>query len=171
MKKEQKNSEIKSQTKKIVKSNQLNDNQQLNNIDNSVNINQKPDRVDWLKNQAIIQEAYIKLIQQSKRCPTVLEISKETNLSVAAIKNHVKFMKFEPQQSPLRSLTPDVLISIYNSSRKGQSASQKLWVQLMEGWSENMNLNISGSVEERIRNMTEEDRQKRIEQLKKKINA
>ena len=131
----------------------------------------KEDRIDWLRNQAIIQNAYIELIQRLHRCPTNLEVSEKVNLSIHTIKNHVKELKFEPLQSPLRSLTPDVIISIYNSARKGLSASQKLWMQIMEGWSENMNVNISGTIEERIRNMTEENRLKRIGELKKKINA
>ena len=129
----------------------------------------KEDRIDWLRNQAIIQNAYIELIQHLHRCPTNLEVSEKVNLSVHTIKNHVKELKFEPLQSPLRSLTPDVIASIYNSARKGLPASQKLWMQIMEGWSEGMNLNISGSLEERIRNMNKEDRQKRIEELKNKI--
>jgi hypothetical protein len=104
----------------------------------------KEDRIDWLRNQAIIQETYVNLIQQLKRCPTVLEVSKQTDLSISAIRNHVKEMKFEPQQSPLRSLTPDVYISIYNSCRKGSSQSQKLWMQIMEGWKEGTSLDIVG---------------------------
>jgi len=106
----------------------------------------KEDRIDWLRNQAIIQETYVNLIQQLKRCPTVLEVSKKTDLSISAIRNHVKEMKFEPQQSPLRSLTPDVIASIYNSCRKGSAQSQKLWMQIMEGWKESSNVNLGGGV-------------------------
>jgi hypothetical protein len=142
----------KSKSKKVANSNQMDDssklvdNKQMVNNSQSDNSKHREDRVDWLRNQAIIQETYISLIQKLKRCPTVLEVSAETKLSISAIKNHVKEMKFEPQQSPLRSLTPDVLISIYNSSRKGQPASQKLWMQIMEGWKENMGLDLSGGV-------------------------
>lgn len=92
--------------------------------------------ITWQKNQAFIQTAYVKLIKDLKRCPTILEVSQEVNLSITALNKHVKEMKFKTLENPLRSLTPDVLIAIYNSARKGSSASQKLWVQLMEGWRE-----------------------------------
>ena len=131
----------------------------------------KVDRVDWLKNQAIIQQAYIELIQQLKRCPTNLEVSEKVNLSICTIKNHTKELKFEPLQSPMRTLTPDVLAAIYNSARKGSSQSQKLWMQIMEGWKENSNLNLSGGflIEDRVNKMTEDEIKKRIAELKKKL--
>jgi len=142
-------------------------------IDKSTNINlyknDKKQRIDWFNNQALIQSAYVNLIIKLKRCPTVLEISEEVNLSITTINAHIAKMKFEPLQSPMRSLTPDVIASIYTAARKGQSASQKLWMQLMEGWSESTNMNITGSIEERIHNMGEEERLKRITELKQKM--
>lgn len=104
-------------------------------------------RIDKMRNQAIVQQAYIDLIKNLKRCPTILEVSEHVNLSAVTIEKHISEMKFEPIQSPMRSLTPDVLASIYNSARKGQSASQKLWLQVMEGWVEDMNLGIKGDIE------------------------
>jgi len=130
----------------------------------------KEDRIDWLRNQAIIQNAYIELIQQLHRCPTNLEVSEKVNLSIHTIKNHVKELKFEPLQSPLRSLTPDVIASIYNSARKGLPASQKLWMQIMEGWKESSNVNLSGSIEEKIRNMNQDELEKRKSELKAKLS-
>ena len=96
--------------------------------------------ITWQNNQALIQTAYLKLIKILKRCPTVLEVSKEVNISIEAINRHIKEMKFKTLESPLRALTPDVLVAIYNSARKGSSASQKLWVQLMEGWREGIDI-------------------------------
>lgn len=96
--------------------------------------------ITWQKNQALIQNAYIKLIKEKKRCPTILEVSNEVNLSIHAIDNHVKEMKFEPLENSLRALTPDVITSIYETALKGSPASQKLWVQLMEGWREGIDI-------------------------------
>lgn len=98
------------------------------------------ERIDWMRNQALIQQAYIDLIRELKRCPTIAEVSGRVNLSIHTIKKHVADMKFEQIKSPMRALTPDVLAAIYNSARKGTSASQKLWCQIMEGWSEEMNI-------------------------------
>lgn len=92
--------------------------------------------ITWQRNQALIQEIYIELVKELKRCPTILEVSEGVNLSIDTINKHVKELKFEPLESPLRSLTPDVLMSIVKSARRGSSASQKLWLQVMEGWSE-----------------------------------
>lgn len=96
--------------------------------------------ITWQKNQALIQNAYIKLIKNLKRCPTILEVSGEVNLSIKAINNHIKEMKFKPLQNSLRALTPDVIKSIYETALKGSPASQKLWVQLMEGWREGIDI-------------------------------
>ena len=94
--------------------------------------------ITWQTNQALIQDAYLKLIVELKRCPTRLEISKETNLSDTTINKHVKEFKFEPVNESLRLLTPDIITAIYKSSRKGNAASQKLWLQLFEGFSERL---------------------------------
>ncbi len=92
--------------------------------------------ITWQLNQALIQDAYIKLIKELRRCPTLLEISKEVNLSINTLKKHVDELKFEPLKDLMRTLTPDVVMAIANSARKGSSASQKLWMQIMEGWAE-----------------------------------
>lgn len=102
--------------------------------------------ITWDRNQQLLQETYIKLLQELKRCPTILEVSKCVNLSRKTIRLHVKELKFEPSESPLRTLTPDVLASIYSSARKGSAQSQKLWMQIMEGWSEKTDVNLSGGV-------------------------
>lgn len=102
--------------------------------------------ITWERNQKLLQETYVKLLQLFKRCPTISEVAKEVNLSTKTIKLHIKELKFDPIESPLRVLTPDVIASIYNSARKGSSQSQKLWMQLMEGWSEKMDMKLSGGV-------------------------
>jgi len=102
--------------------------------------------VTWENNQALLQKAYVDLIQRLKRCPTRMEVAKEVNLSVKTVKLHIKEMKFEPLDNPMRVLTPDVLASIYSSARKGSAQSQKLWMQIMEGWTEKQEMNVSGGV-------------------------
>jgi len=109
------------------------------------------ERIDWARNQALIQQTYIDLIKELKRCPTNYEVSQRVKISVTTIKKHVRQMKFEPQESPLRVLSPDVLISVYNSARKGTSASQKLWFQIMEGWVESAEVNLKNSIADLVR--------------------
>jgi len=102
--------------------------------------------ITWERNQKLLQETYIKLLQLLKRCPTISEVAQEVNLSVKTIKLHIKELKFEPTENPLRILTPDVLASIYSSARKGSAQSQKLWMQIMEGWKEKSEMEHSGGI-------------------------
>jgi len=93
-------------------------------------------------NHKKIRDAYLKLIEKNKRCPTVAQIMSETKLSDTAIETHIKEMEFEPQNDLMRSLTPDVLLSIYESAKAGKSASQKLWLQVMEGFREGVDVQL-----------------------------
>src|SRR5690606_19349068 len=102
--------------------------------------------ITWETNQKLLQEAYVRLLQQLKRCPTITEVAQEVNLSVKTVKLHVKELKFQPLENPLRVLTPDVLASIYTAARKGSSPSQKLWMQIMEGWHEKSEMEHTGGV-------------------------
>ncbi|RJP68405.1 MAG: hypothetical protein C4539_08945 [Ignavibacteriales bacterium] len=96
--------------------------------------------ITWLKNQALLQETYVRLISKLKCCPTVKQISEETNLSIKTIKLHIKDLKFQPSANPLRVLTGNVLAAIYTSACEGSAQSQRLWVSLLEGWSEKAEL-------------------------------
>lgn len=102
--------------------------------------------ITWDLNHSIIRDSYVKLIKELKRKPTYDEVSKETNLSINTIKKHIDELKFEPLKHPLRVLSEDVLISIANSAKKGSAASQKLWMQICEGWSERQIMEHTGEV-------------------------
>ena len=96
--------------------------------------------ITWSINQAKIQEAYIELVTKFKRAPTLAEVGREVNLSMTTLKKHVDQLSFDPPKDLMRTLTPDVIMSIYKSARAGSSASQKLWLQVMEGFSEKIDL-------------------------------
>jgi len=87
-------------------------------------------------NHQIIRDSYVRLIKNLKRKPTIAEVSKDCNLSHNTIDKHIKDLKFDPLKHPLRMLTEDVMLSIANSAKKGSSASQKLWMQICENYSE-----------------------------------
>ena len=74
------------------------------------------------------------------------EISIDTGMSITTIKKHLDLLVFEPIKHPLRELTDDVLIAIFRSSVKGTPASQKLWLQVMEGWTEKKEIDIPGGL-------------------------
>ena len=99
-------------------------------------------RVDKAVNMEKVRAAIWEIVRENKRAPTNTEIQKKTGFSLTTIKKHLKEINFQPNQSPLRALTPDVIMSIAKSAMKGSAASQKLWLQVMEGWSETINANI-----------------------------
>jgi len=111
--------------------------------------------ITWQVNQKLCQETYVELIQKLRRCPTTKEVSEHVRLSIKAIDTHISELSFEPQKNLLRVLTQDVLVSIYNSSRKGSPASQKLWLQVMEGWKESSEIDLG--FKKSIRDLMEED--------------
>jgi len=98
-------------------------------------------RRDWEHNQVMIQEAFIKLLKKKKRKPTGVELAEETGLGTTTIDRHIKKMKFEMQSDTWRSLTPAVIASIFKGATRGGVFAQKLWLQVVEGWSEDINLN------------------------------
>ena len=99
----------------------------------------------WELNHAIIRDSYVKLIKKLKRKPTYPEVAEDSKLSETTIKKHIDTLKFEPHKHPLRVLTEDVLLNIANCSRKN-AASQKLWMQLFEGFSERQIMEHTGEI-------------------------
>ena len=88
----------------------------------------------------------------------MLEISEHVNLSIKTLEKHVKDLKFEPTKELMRTLTPDVVMAIAESAKKGSSSSQKLWMQIMEGWTERHELTGKDG-EQLFSNMTDKDKQ------------
>jgi len=98
-------------------------------------------RRDWEFNQVLIQDAFIKLLKKKKRKPTAVELAEETGLSTSSIDRHIKMMKFDMQSDTWRSLTPAVMHSIFKGATRGGVFAQKLWLQVVESWSEDINVN------------------------------
>jgi len=98
-------------------------------------------RLDWETNQVMIQEAFIKLLKKKKRKPTAVELAEETGLSTRSIDRHIKQMKFDMQNDTWRALTPAVMHSIFKGATRGGVFAQKLWLQVVESWSEDINVN------------------------------
>lgn len=99
--------------------------------------------ITWEANHRILYETYLRLIKKTRRCPTYDEIEKATGFSRATISKHIKELKFIPEEHPLRVLTDDVVLSIYDAAKKGKSLSQKLWMQVIEGWVERNETDIN----------------------------
>ena len=90
----------------------------------------------WEANHAAVRDAYVRLIGDLKRRPTTDEVAQMSTLSYDAVRKHLKEIKFEPIAHPLKVLSDDVLLAVFDSAKAGNAASQKLWFQVMEGWRE-----------------------------------
>lgn len=111
----------------------------------------KQTRSDQKANGALIRAAFIALLQESKGVrPTVNQIKEQTGLSTMTIKRHLKSIDFrdmvETSKASWRVLTDDVVLSIYRTAVKGNPQAQKLWFQIVEGWSEKRETKHSGDV-------------------------
>ena len=95
-------------------------------------------RSDKKINMMLIRDAILEYLKKNKKPPTALELEKILGISNDAIGRHIKEMTFDTEESIWRSLTPDVVVSILKSAKKGSSASQKLWMQIFEKWSERL---------------------------------
>jgi len=116
--------------KKPVKSGEKT--QDSDNLDDSAEIKV---RVDSEFNNTLIMNALIELTKKKEgKKPTLREIAEETGLHINTIYRHGKTLKFEPKKDIMRSLTPEVVWSIFISAKKGSSRSQELWLRVMEGW-------------------------------------
>lgn len=90
----------------------------------------------WRKNHAAIHEAYLELLPELNRTPTLKEVQewlaghRGHKLSQNSISKHLKELKFIPEEHDLRILNDSVLIGIANHAIGGNSGMAKLWVQI-----------------------------------------
>jgi len=103
----------------------------------------RPIRVDWHQNHDRLSRAYLDLVKEHGRAPTIAQLSEAANLSAAAVKRHMKYLKFTPTKHPARVLTDSVIIGLASKAAAGDSAAAKLWFQVMEGWSEKTRTEMS----------------------------
>jgi hypothetical protein len=96
----------------------------------------KKRRVDVEYNRTVIHDAYLALAVELKRKPRLVEVSAKCGLSYHTVSKHIATLNFDPPKDSLRILTPSVLYSIFASATNGNSAAQKLWLQVMENWVE-----------------------------------
>ena len=92
----------------------------------------------------VIRDSFIKLIERLKKKPTYPEIAKDCGLSESTIQKHIEELEFDPMRHPLRMLSDNVLIAIYDSAIGGNVRAQKLWFQVLEGWNEKQEIRHSG---------------------------
>ncbi len=124
----------------------------------------------WEANHRSIRDAYIQLVTELKGMPMIQEVAKRAGLGYSTVQRHLDDLHFEPLKHPLRILTPDVILAIANSARKGSAMSQKLWMQLMEGWAEKHDITTMGNqitMPIDLSNLTKEELKQYVELTRK----
>lgn len=89
---------------------------------------------NWEENQRVISSAYVDMINETGRQPTIMQVCERTGKAYNTVQAHLKSLKFEPLEHPLRVLTNDIVLSVARKALKGSFPHQKLWFELMEGW-------------------------------------
>lgn len=100
-------------------------------------------RKDKELNAIFIRDAILEYIRENKKPPSDVALAKKIGLHVNTIRKHMKEIKFESSESIYKVFTPDIIMSVINSSKKGSSASQKLYFQVVEGITDKSNINVS----------------------------
>ena len=104
-------------------------------------------RKDKRFNQIAIRNELLRSIEENGYIPSEKELSKATGLSVQAISRHINEMDFEADKDFYKMFTPEVVMNIKKSSER-HPASQKLWLQVIEGWNEKTSMNVTFDSEE-----------------------
>ncbi len=127
-------------------------------------------RADYDRNLTAIRDAiYDYIIETKGKAPSYTDIAEKTGLSYRTIERRYKEIKFKPMDSYFRLLTPDIIVAIANSAKKGSSASQKLWMQIVEGWTERHELTGKDG-ETLFQKMTDDELLARLDKFTKPEN-
>lgn len=111
-------------------------------------------RVD-LNSETVKQAVYDYITEhKGKKAPTYEVIAERTGLSYNTVLRYFKELDFKAMVTPMRALTPLVLNNIFAASHKSVAA-QKLWLQVVEGWSEKIEVENTDKVEFEIVNFSE----------------
>lgn len=73
--------------------------------------------------------------------PTVGLVAKLINRPVKTVRQIIKELKFDPQDYPLKALTPRVLMNLFTLTNRSPKAVE-LWFKLVENWSDKINVNM-----------------------------
>ena len=119
--------------------------------ENDINITEKVRYSNFEFNQSLLAEAFANHVRDNQKKPTVKELCQATNLSHNTIRNHLKILEkteMSEKWASFRILTERVILSqARNAISRGQGSVQsaKLFLELVEGWSPGMKLEITNT--------------------------
>lgn len=94
-------------------------------------------RKDFEENHELITDAFLRYVEDHKKAPTIRKLAEITELAFGTVKKHIKSIDFKKTTTKYRLFTDDVILSLYHSAKTGNSASIKLYFQIIEGFNFN----------------------------------
>ena len=99
-----------------------------------------PERKDWETNHWLIYDAYLQEFKRTGKPPTQVELAKLTKLNRQTIGNHLRDTKLEHLIPSVKMRTMRVLHGLAKRAEEGYAAEVKLWMQLVENWSDKLEI-------------------------------
>ena len=98
-------------------------------------------RRDWERNHEKIRDAFLRLIEAKKR-PTLRALAKEAGFNRTTIEKHIDTLDvLQIATAPVKMLGEEILLSLGRAAlRTGRAAEAKLYMQLVYGWREQLDL-------------------------------
>ena len=88
---------------------------------------------EWESNHQIIRDCIMHYIDKFDKPPTITYIHETTRISWKTVRQHVaEGFDFGKATKKFKVLTEKVMMSVYNSAMKGNTASQRLFFELTE---------------------------------------
>jgi DNA-binding transcriptional regulator YhcF (GntR family) len=126
-------------------------------------------------NQAVIAEAFIKIVSEKQRRPTYREVADFTGFHYNTVRTHLKTLeetKFKDRFRAFRALTDHVILAQAKAAMSpgpGSAASAKLFLEIVEGIRPGMKIDINSNIN--ISNMSTEELLKRQGEHSKLLNS
>lgn len=107
---------------------------------------------NWESNQALLAIAFVDLLNEKRRRPTLAELCGKTGLSYNTVRAHLKILdetELKEKWASFKILSEQVVLSLATTAiagGKGSAQAAKLFLELVENWTPGMKIEFGGSV-------------------------
>ncbi len=91
----------------------------------------------WEDNHRVISDAYIDILKEKGKAPTINQVVESTGLAYNTVRKHLNELVFDTSSHPLRILSDDIIAKLGQKALSGSYHHMKLWFELMENWRPN----------------------------------
>lgn len=138
-------------------------------------------RIDWNQSHQAIEAYVYEHLRKFHVMPSDNQIvqglkEKGIKISKRTVFTHRQEINLEAIAPMFQSLTPKVLEGLAIEASKGRPAAVKLWMQIVEGWKAPADEEkkspadqLIGSITERVLKMSDEEKRKRLAEIKTRI--